>query len=108
MVVGTDYRRILPASVSLGSTYLFVINTLARTLAAAEIPLSILTAVIGVPFFTLMLGEGKYIFGDTRDIINEETLCDYFDVVVRIIPFLDHRFRYNAISALRLQRGGEA
>jgi iron complex transport system permease protein len=59
MVVGTDYRRILPASMSLGSTYLLIIDTLARTLTAAEIPLSILTAVIGAPFFMYLLRKTK-------------------------------------------------
>ncbi|MDR3332945.1 MAG: ABC transporter ATP-binding protein [Synergistaceae bacterium] len=52
---------------------------------------------------TLMLGNGKYVFGDTRDIINEQALCDYFDVIVRILPFSYNGKRYSTISALRLR-----
>ncbi|MDR3332944.1 MAG: iron ABC transporter permease [Synergistaceae bacterium] len=59
MIVGADYRRILPASMSLGGTYLLIIDTVARTATAAEIPLSILTAVLGAPFFMYLLRKTK-------------------------------------------------
>lgn len=55
MLVGPDHRRLLPASISVGACYLLVIDTIARTLTPGEIPLSILTAIIGAPFFGWLL-----------------------------------------------------
>ncbi len=55
MLVGNDYRAILPASLSLGAVYMLLIDMIARTATAAEIPLSILTAMAGAPFFAYLL-----------------------------------------------------
>ncbi|MGW0180197.1 FecCD family ABC transporter permease [Nocardia sp. NPDC003345] len=55
MMVGTDNRMVLPVSALLGATYLTVIDTLSRSLTTAEIPIGILTAIIGAPFFVLLL-----------------------------------------------------
>jgi iron complex transport system permease protein len=55
MLVGNDNRMLLPASVFLGGAFLVLIDTLARSVSSAEIPLSILTATIGAPFFGLLL-----------------------------------------------------
>ena len=55
MIVGSNNQYVLPASISIGAMYLLVIDTLARSLTAAEIPLSILTAIIGAPFFAYLL-----------------------------------------------------
>jgi len=54
-LVGPDFPRLLPASALLGGGYLLFIDTLARTAAPIEIPLGILTAVIGTPFFIWLL-----------------------------------------------------
>ena len=54
-LVGPDFARLVPAAAILGGGYLFLIDTLARTLAQIEIPLGILTAVIGTPFFIWLL-----------------------------------------------------
>lgn len=54
-VVGNDHRDLIPSSILLGSTYLLIIDGIARTLSAAELPISILTAIIGAPFFAIML-----------------------------------------------------
>lgn len=54
-LVGPDFARLLPAAAILGGGYLLLIDTLARTLAQVEIPLGILTAVIGTPFFIWLL-----------------------------------------------------
>jgi iron complex transport system permease protein len=56
-LVGPDFARLLPAAAILGGGYLLVIDTLARTLAEVEIPLGILTAVIGTPFFIWLLAH---------------------------------------------------
>ncbi|MEK3976711.1 MULTISPECIES: FecCD family ABC transporter permease [unclassified Psychrobacillus] len=55
MIVGSNNQYVLPASISIGAVYLLVIDNLARSLTAAEIPLSILTAIIGAPFFAYLL-----------------------------------------------------
>jgi iron complex transport system permease protein len=54
-LVGPDFPRLLPASALLGGGFLLFIDTLARTAAPVEIPLGILTAVIGTPFFIWLL-----------------------------------------------------
>jgi iron complex transport system permease protein len=57
--VGPDHRVLLPASLALGATYLLLIDNLARTLISAEIPLGILTAIVGAPFFAYLLRRTK-------------------------------------------------
>src|ERR1700750_2415046 len=56
-LVGPDFARLIPAAALLGGGYLLVIDTLARTMAPIEIPLGILTAVIGTPFFIWLLAS---------------------------------------------------
>lgn len=55
MIVGNDHRTLIPANIFLGAFYLLLIDDMARILTSAEIPLSILTAVIGAPFFAYLL-----------------------------------------------------
>lgn len=55
MIVGPDHRRLLPVSLVLGATYLIVIDDIARSAIAGEIPLGILTAIVGAPFFAYLL-----------------------------------------------------
>lgn len=55
MMLGTDHRKLLPASILLGGSFLVVVDTMARSLTAAELPISILTAVIGAPFFIFLM-----------------------------------------------------
>jgi iron complex transport system permease protein len=54
-LVGPDFPRLIPTTALLGGGYLLFIDTLARTAAPVEIPLGILTAVIGTPFFIWLL-----------------------------------------------------
>ena len=56
-LVGPDFARLLPAAALLGGGYLLLIDTLARTAADVEIPLGILTAVVGTPFFIWLLAS---------------------------------------------------
>jgi iron complex transport system permease protein len=56
-LVGPDFARLLPASAILGGGFLLMIDTLARTVAPVEVPLGILTAVIGTPFFIWLLAS---------------------------------------------------
>ncbi|MFH0976262.1 MAG: iron ABC transporter permease [Spirochaetota bacterium] len=55
ILVGPDFRFMLPASIMLGGSYLLLIDDLSRTIFSLEIPLSILTAIIGAPFFIYLL-----------------------------------------------------
>jgi iron complex transport system permease protein len=57
--VGPDFARLLPASALLGAGYLLLIDTIARTAAPIEIPLGILTAIIGTPFFIWLLASAQ-------------------------------------------------
>jgi len=59
MLVGPGFGRLLPVSALLGAGYLLIVDTLARTIAAVEVPLGILTAVIGAPFFIWLLATGR-------------------------------------------------
>lgn len=55
LIVGNDNRVLLPASLVIGGGYLTLVDTLSRSLSSIEIPLGILTAVIGAPFFIVLL-----------------------------------------------------
>lgn len=59
MAFGNDHRAIIPASVSLGAAFLVVVDTLARSMSAAEIPISVLTAIIGAPFFIILMRRSR-------------------------------------------------
>lgn len=59
MLVGPDFNRLLPVALLMGGAYMLLIDTLARTLAAIEIPLGVLTAIIGAPFFLWLLARGE-------------------------------------------------
>ena len=56
-LVGPDFPRLIPTAALLGGGYLLFIDTLARTAAPVEVPLGILTAVIGTPFFIWLLAS---------------------------------------------------
>jgi iron complex transport system permease protein len=56
MLWGGDHRFLLPASVLLGATFAVLADTLARTAAApTELPIGVVTAFVGVPFFVYLL-----------------------------------------------------
>ncbi|ACM29930.1 iron ABC transporter permease [Agrobacterium rhizogenes] len=57
MLVGSDHRAMMPASLIIGALYLLVIDDIARTATGTEIPLGILTALIGTPIFVLVLWQ---------------------------------------------------
>ena len=59
MIVGPDYMKLIPASLAFGACYLVLIDGLARNISASEIPLGILTATVGAPFFAWLLTKGK-------------------------------------------------
>jgi len=55
LLVGPDFSRLLPAAALLGAGYLLGVDTLARTVSTMEVPLGVLTAFIGTPFFIWVL-----------------------------------------------------
>jgi iron complex transport system permease protein len=55
LVLGSDNRVLLPASALLGGLYLLLMDTLARSVVEVEIPVGILTAIIGAPVFVFLL-----------------------------------------------------
>ena len=59
MIVGPSFDRLLPAAMILGAGYLLLVDTLARTIAAIETPIGILTAFVGAPVFLWLLARGR-------------------------------------------------
>jgi len=55
LLVGPDFSRLLPAAILLGAGYLLGVDTIARTISTIEVPLGVLTAFIGTPFFIWVL-----------------------------------------------------
>ncbi|MEZ5653160.1 MAG: iron ABC transporter permease [Burkholderiaceae bacterium] len=59
MITGPAFGRLLPVTILLGAFYMLVVDTLARTMSSGEVPLGILTAVVGAPFFLWLLARGR-------------------------------------------------
>ena len=58
MIVGPDNRILIPASLSLGASFLLLVDNISRAVIPIEIPIGILTSVIGVPIFLYLLKRG--------------------------------------------------
>ena len=59
LLVGPSFPRLLPASVLIGACYLLLVDNVARTAAAIEIPLGVLNAFLGAPFFLIVLVRAR-------------------------------------------------
>ncbi|MGE5422106.1 MAG: FecCD family ABC transporter permease [Ignavibacteriales bacterium] len=59
MLVGNDNRVLIPASISLGACFMILVDNLGRMITGSEIPLGILTALVGGPFFVYLLKKTK-------------------------------------------------
>jgi iron complex transport system permease protein len=59
ILVGPDHKRLIPASMSLGATFLLVIDNISRTLWASEVPLGVLTGLVGVPLLIVLLRRNR-------------------------------------------------
>lgn len=55
LLVGYDYRILIPVSAVMGATFLLVIDNISRLIATTEIPIGILTSLVGAPFFLYLL-----------------------------------------------------
>ena len=59
MIVGNDYRRLMPAAIALGGIFMLVLDSISRVVFPSEIPLGILTSLVGTPFFLYLMIKGK-------------------------------------------------
>ncbi len=59
MIVGPDNRILLPAAALIGAAYLLIADDIARLLFSVEIPIGILTSLVGIPFFAFVLGKAR-------------------------------------------------
>ena len=59
MKFGNNHMALIPASVSLGAVFMIAVDTVARSVSAAEIPVSILTAIVGAPFFIVLMRRSR-------------------------------------------------
>lgn len=55
MKYGSSHLSLLPACISTGAVFMMLVDTAARTMTASEIPLSVLTAILGAPFFIILM-----------------------------------------------------
>jgi iron complex transport system permease protein len=64
MLVGSDHRRLLPLTALVGGIFLIWADVLARTLAPpSELPLGVVTSMIGAPFFLWLMQRSQHAFG---------------------------------------------
>lgn len=59
MLIGVDHMKLLPVSCLVGAAFMIIVDLIARTVTAAEIPIGILTALVGAPFFALLFKRAK-------------------------------------------------
>lgn len=59
LLVGPDNRLLLPVAALVGASYLVTVDTLARSIAETEIPIGILTAMVGAPIFAYLLRKNR-------------------------------------------------
>ena len=59
MMVGSDYRKLIPTSMLLGASFLLIVDNVSRLATTSEIPIGILTAFIGAPFFLYLITRKK-------------------------------------------------
>lgn len=57
-LVGSNYRYLMPASMVLGALFLLIVDNVSRNLYATELPIGILTAFVGAPFFLYLMMKG--------------------------------------------------
>ena len=58
-LAGADYGRLIPASAMLGAGYLVLMDDLARSLLSMELPLGVVTSIMGAPLFVSLIIQRK-------------------------------------------------
>ena len=59
LMVGPNYKFLLPYSFFMGGSFLLIVDTISRTLFSIEVPLGIITSLIGAPFYLWLLGRSR-------------------------------------------------
>ncbi|WP_143320309.1 iron ABC transporter permease [Clostridium sp. HBUAS56010] len=59
MLVGSNNRYVVPVGISIGASFMILIDTFSRSISVIELPLSILTAIIGAPVFISLLKRNR-------------------------------------------------
>ncbi len=59
MIVGNDNKALIPISCALGASFLIIVDNVSRTIISGEVPIGILTSLIGGPFFIYLLKQTK-------------------------------------------------
>jgi iron complex transport system permease protein len=59
ILVGPNHSRLIPASLALGASFLLLIDTVSRALLPTEVPLGVLTGLIGVPILIVLLRRNR-------------------------------------------------
>jgi iron complex transport system permease protein len=62
LIIGPDHRFLIPSAAIMGAIFLIICDTLARTLTTAEIPVGIITSILGAPYLIYLLRTKKNIF----------------------------------------------
>ncbi len=62
MMVGADNRKVIPLSAALGASVLIIADDITRVAATFEIPIGILTSIIGIPFFIILLRRSRKVW----------------------------------------------
>lgn len=59
LIAGSDYKKMLPCSAVMGAVFLLIVDDVARCMFPQELPIGILTAIIGAPVFITLLARGR-------------------------------------------------
>ena len=60
MILGCNTRKTIPSSIFLGASFLILVDTISRMISTSEVPIGILTSIVGAPFFLyLILRQGR-------------------------------------------------
>jgi len=62
MMVGADNRKVIPLAAALGASALIIADDITRVAATFEIPIGILTSIIGIPFFIILLRRSRKVW----------------------------------------------
>ena len=60
LLVGNNYKNLIPTTIFGGAIFLIIIDDLARTISSYEVPIGILTSVVGAPIFLFLMVRDKY------------------------------------------------
>lgn len=62
LMVGTDNRQVIPLSAATGASFILLADSLIRGISALEIPIGILTSLLGIPLFLLLLRRARRVW----------------------------------------------